>query len=135
MKPHVADSANHITSQRRFRLVVTTLEAHVRWSDTCATCGSKVDDHRSPEVEDVMSSKVFKKIRNATMAGVGVASLALGAFAPSPVHADDGVIADFSGTTRLGVAQNAWHPWGPCRVRDMNGETWGWYCERRPATP
>jgi hypothetical protein len=53
------------------------------------------------------------------------ASLSLGA----PVaHADDGVVAEWSSNgTLLGVAQNGWHWWGPCRVRDFNGGSWGWY--------
>lgn len=45
----------------------------------------------------------------------------------SPALADDGVVAEFSGGTRLGVAQNNWHWWGNCRVRDFNGGSWGWY--------
>jgi hypothetical protein len=45
----------------------------------------------------------------------------------TPARADDGVIAEFSGGTLLGVAQNDWHWWGTCRVRDFNGGAWGWY--------
>ena len=44
--------------------------------------------------------------------------------ASTVARADDGVVAEWSGSTLLGVAKNDWHWWGQCRVRDMNGGTW-----------
>jgi hypothetical protein len=57
-----------------------------------------------------------------------VFALAAGLSGPAaPAHADDSVVAEFAGGTVQGVAQNDWHWWGSCRVRDFNGGSWGWY--------
>ena len=76
-----------------------------------------------------MQSTSISSIRKAMLGVLAALSLAgtVAAFESTPAHADDGVIAEWSGRTRLGVAQNSWHWWGQCRVRDMNGGSWGWY--------
>lgn len=77
------------------------------------------------------AAKTVRLLSGLVLATLGVsapmpASLMPATVAPA-VHADDGVIAEWQGTTLIGRAQNQWHWWGSCRVQDMNGGAWGWY--------
>lgn len=55
-------------------------------------------------------------------------ALLAASFVATPARADDGIATEYADDgRRIGTATTEWYWWGPCRVREFDGGSWGRY--------